>query len=45
LRDLSGFFNIPYERMNEIFKGICSEQKRPDEAMAVLKRRLNEGLK
>jgi hypothetical protein len=45
LKDLSDFFNIPYERINEIFKGLCSEKKRPDEAMIVLKRRLKEGVK
>ena len=45
LMDLSDFFNIPYERINELFKGLCLEKKRPDEAMAVLKRRLKEGVK
>jgi hypothetical protein len=45
LKDLSDFFNIPYERINEIFKGLCSEKKRSDEAMTVLKRRLKEGVK
>ena len=43
LTDLSDFFNIPYERINELFKGLCSEKKRPDEAMIALKRRLKEG--
>jgi hypothetical protein len=45
LTDLSDFFNIPYERINELFRGLCSEKKRPDEAMTVLKRRLKEGAK
>jgi hypothetical protein len=45
LRDLSEFFNIPYERMNEMFIGLCSKKKSPDEAMTVLKRRLKEGVK
>ena len=45
LKDLSDFFNIPYERINELFKGLCSEKKRSDEAMIVLKRRLKEGVK
>jgi hypothetical protein len=36
LVDLSDFFNIPYERINEIFKGLCSDKKRPDEAMRAL---------
>ena len=45
LMDLSDFFNIPYERINELFKGLCSEKKRPDEAMTVLKKRLKEGVK
>jgi len=45
LMDLSDFFNIPYERINELFKGLCSEKKRPDEAMTVNKKRLKEGVK
>ena len=45
LTDLSDFFNIPYERINEIFRDLCSKKKRPDEAMTVLKRRLKEGVK
>jgi hypothetical protein len=45
LRDLSDFFNIPYERINELFKGLCSEKKSPDEVMIILKRRLKEGVK
>jgi hypothetical protein len=45
LTDLSEFFNIPYERINERFKGLCSEKNSPDEAMTVLKRRLKEGVK
>ena len=45
LMDLSDFFNIPYEKINEIFKGLCSKKKNPDEAMTVLKRRLKEGVK
>jgi hypothetical protein len=45
LVDLSDFFNIPYEIINEMFIGLCSKKKRPDEAMVVLKRRLNEGVK
>jgi hypothetical protein len=34
---LSDFFNIPYERINELFKGLCSGKKRPDEVMKYLK--------
>ena len=45
LMDLSDFFNIPYERINEIFKGLCSEKKRTDEAMIALRRMLKEGVK
>lgn len=45
LTDLSDFFNIPYERINEIFKGLCSEKKRPDEAMVTLRRMLKKGAK
>ncbi|MHB8102379.1 MAG: hypothetical protein ACYDEF_09445 [Methanosarcina sp.] len=43
--DFSDFFNIPYERINEIFKGLCSAKKRPDEAMIALRRMLKEGEK
>ncbi len=45
LLDLSDFFNIPYERINVIFRGLCSEKKRPDEAMIALRRMLKEGVK
>ncbi len=45
LMDLSDFFNIPYERMNELFKGLCSEKKRPDEAMTALRKMLKAGKK
>jgi pentatricopeptide repeat protein len=45
LTDLSDFFNIHYERINEIFKGLCSKKKNPDEAMTALKRMLKEGIK
>ena len=45
LMDLSDFFNIPYERVNETFKSLCSEKKRPDEAMTALRRMLKEGVK
>ena len=45
LVDLSDFFNIPYERINEMFIELCSKKKRPDEVMVLLKRRLNEGVK
>ncbi len=45
LMDLSDFFNIPYERINEIFKGLCLEKRSPDEAMRTLRRRLKEGVK
>jgi len=45
LMDLSDLYNISHERINEMFIGLCSKKKRPDEAMAVLKRRLNEGVK
>jgi pentatricopeptide repeat protein len=45
LTDLSDFFNIPYERMNELFKGLCSKKKRPDEAMAALRKMLTAGVK
>jgi hypothetical protein len=45
LIDLSDFFNIPYERINEIFKGLCLEKRSPDEAMRTLRRRLKEGVK
>ncbi|HEY5525613.1 MAG TPA: hypothetical protein VIK26_09815 [Clostridium sp.] len=44
LRDLSDFFNIPYERINEIFKGLCLKKKSPDEAMIALRRMLKEGV-
>jgi pentatricopeptide repeat protein len=45
LKDLSDFFNIPYERINEIFKGLCSKKKRPDEAMTALRKMLKAGVK
>jgi pentatricopeptide repeat protein len=45
LRDLSDFFNIPYERINERFKGLCSKKRSPDEAMTALRRMLKEGVK
>ena len=45
LMDLSDFFNIPYDRVNEIFKSLCSAKKRPDEAMIALRRMLKEGVK
>ena len=45
LMDLSDFFNIPYERINEIFKGLCLKKKSPDEAMKALKRMLKEEVK
>ena len=43
LTDLSDFFNIPYEIINEMFKGLCSDKKRPDEAMRALRRILKDG--
>jgi len=43
LTDLSDFFNIPYEIINEMFKGLCSDKKRPDEAMRALRRMLKDG--
>ena len=45
LTDLSDFFNIPYEKINEIIKGLCSKKKSPDEAMTALRRMLKEGAK
>jgi len=45
LMDLSDFFNIPYERINEMFIGLCSKKKSPDEAMTALRRMLKEGVK
>jgi hypothetical protein len=45
LTDLSDFFNIPHERINEIFKSLCSKKKNPDEAMIALRRMLKEGVK
>jgi len=45
LMDLSDFFNIPYERINEIFRDLCSKKKHPDEAMTALRRMLKEGVK
>ena len=45
LVDLSDFFNIPYERINEMFVGLCSKKKSPDEAMTALRRILKEGVK
>ena len=45
LTDLSDFFDISYERINEIFKGLCSKKKNPDEAMTALRRMLKEGIK
>jgi hypothetical protein len=45
LVDLSDFFNIPYERINELFKGLCTEKKRPDEAMIALRKKLKAGVK
>jgi pentatricopeptide repeat protein len=45
LMDLSDFFNIPYERINEMYLGLCSKKKRPDEAMTALRRMLKEGVK
>jgi pentatricopeptide repeat protein len=41
--DLSDFFNIPYEIINEMFQGLCSDKKRPDEAMRTLRRMLKDG--
>jgi hypothetical protein len=45
LMDLSDFFNIPYERINEMFIGLCSKKKSPDETMTALRRMLKEGVK
>ena len=45
LKDLSDFFNIPYERINEIFRDLCSKKKRPDEAMIALRKKLKAGVK
>ena len=45
LMDLSDFFNIPYERINEMFIGLCSKKKSSDEAMTALRRMLKEGVK
>ena len=45
LMDLSDFFNIPYERIDEMYKNLRSVKKRPDEAMMALRRMLKEGAK
>jgi pentatricopeptide repeat protein len=45
LKDLSDFFNIPYERINETFRDLCSKKKRPDEAMTALRKMLKAGVK
>jgi len=45
LMDLSDFFNIPYERIDEMYKSLRSVKKRPDEAMIALRRMLKEGVK
>ena len=45
LMDLSDFFNIPYERIDEMYKSLRSVKKRPDEAMMALRRMLKEGEK
>ena len=45
LMDLSNFFNIPYERIDEMYKSLRSVKKRPDEAMMALRRMLKEGAK
>jgi len=45
LVDLSDFFNIPYERIDEMYKSLRSVKKRPDEAMIALRRMLKEGVK
>ena len=45
LMDLSDFFNIPYERIDEMYKSLRSVKKRPDEAMMALRRMLKEGVK
>ena len=45
LMDLSDFFNIPYERIDEMYKGLRSVKSRPDEAMMALRRMLKEGVK
>jgi hypothetical protein len=46
LMDLSDFFNIPYERIDEMYRqGLRSVKKRPDEAMIVLKRMLKKRVK
>ena len=39
LMDLSDFFNIPYEKINEMFVGLCSKKKSPDEVMTALSAR------
>jgi pentatricopeptide repeat protein len=44
LTHLSDFFGVSNTRINEMFKGLCAE-KRPDEAMAALRRMLKEGVK
>ncbi len=45
LRDLSDFFNIPYERINGTFRDLCSKKKRPDEAMTTLRKMLKAEVK
>ena len=45
LTDLGDFFNIPYERIDEMYKSLRSVKKRPDEAMMALRRMLKEGVK
>jgi hypothetical protein len=45
LKDLSDFFNIPYEIINETFRDLFLKKKRPDEAMTALRRILKEGVK
>ena len=45
LMDLSDFFNISYERINEIFRDLCLKKKRPDEAMTALRKMLKAGVK
>jgi pentatricopeptide repeat protein len=45
LVDLSDLFNIPSERINEMFMGLCSKKKHPDDAMTALRRMLKDGVK
>ena len=44
LTHLSDSFGVSNSRINEMFKVLCAE-KRPDEAMAALRRILKEGEK